>query len=140
MASSPRCVVDTNVLISAGLSPQGVPSQVVEWIIEHGQLLASESTFAEFASRFIEREKFDRYVSRGQREAFVSLVSTEFEMVKVESVPAVSPDPDDDQFLALATAGHADAVVTGNTRDFPEQIGGVPVLTPAAFRDRFMST
>ncbi len=39
----------------------------------------------------------------------------------LDQVPIVriSPDPDDDKFIACAAAGKADFLVTGNKRHFP---------------------
>ena len=131
--SSPRCVVDTNVLISAGLTPAGTSRRVLDWIVDHGQLLLSAETLAEFATRFVSRAKFDRYASPETRSAFVAAVAVTAETVPVTSSVSVCPDPDDDRFLELAVDGRADCVVTGNTRDFPSEYEGIRVLTPAEF-------
>jgi len=129
--------VDTNVLISAGLSPVGTPRRVVKWIFDHGQLLASASTQAEFSSRFRTRSKFDRYATPDERAAFVFVVALNSEQVEVASSLALSPDPDDNQFMELAVDGKADVIVTGNTKDFPEEVEGIPVVTPAEFARRY---
>jgi uncharacterized protein len=61
--------------------------------------------------------------------------------VAVLVVPAAvsfgPPDPDDEIYLATASAGEADALVTGNLRHFPrEACGGTDVLTPRMFLER----
>ena len=62
-----RVVLDTNVLISAALRPDGPPRTVVDAVrSENGMLLFSDGTFEELRSRFY-RPKFDRYVGREGR-------------------------------------------------------------------------
>lgn len=134
---SPRCVVDTNVLISAGLIVNSTPRRVLEWILANGKLLSSLETRHEFTSRFLGRSKFDRYATPEERRLFTATTLREAETVVVTTRLAVCADPDDDKVLALAVDGRADCVVTGNTRHFPAEHGGVPVLTPAAFAERY---
>ena len=136
--SKPRCVFDTNVLISAGLSPQGTPQRALSWVVRRGLLLLSAATLGEFSSRFIPREKFDRYLSPSDRVRFVARIEGAAEMVVVTTRLAVCADPDDDRFVELAVDGRVDCLATGNARHFPAEHGGVPVLTPAAFAERYL--
>lgn len=55
---------------------------------------------------------------------------------RLEAVPYSMPDPDDVHVLAAAIAGHADAIVTSNLRDFPEAIlapFGIQAIHPDDF-------
>jgi len=45
-------VVDTNVILSAALSPNGVPAQLLDELLQVGRLVFSTTTFAEFRSQF----------------------------------------------------------------------------------------
>jgi predicted nucleic acid-binding protein len=46
-------------------------------------------------------------------------------------------DPADEVYLATAIAGEADALITGNIRDFTQPFyRSVEILTPRAFVDR----
>ena len=64
-----KCVVDTNVLISAALT-KGAPFRVVEHLIKNNALIFSKKTISELSSRIIQL-KFDKYVSAEDREAYV---------------------------------------------------------------------
>jgi len=49
-----------------------------------------------------------------------------------QSTARISPDPDDDKFIACALAGKADVLVTGNKRHFPEtEPSGAKVVNAA---------
>ena len=136
--SSPRCVIDTNVIISAGISPGGLPLRVLRWVVDHGELLMSAETREELESRFVLRAKFDRYLSVSSRRRFVAQVVRDSVLTPVTSRLAVCADPDDDRFVELAVDGRADCIVTGNTKDFPPSHAGVPVLTPAQFSQTYI--
>ena len=140
MGDGPRCVVDTNVLISAGLIRSSTPGRVLDWVLQNGLLLTSVEARDEFASRFIGRSKFDRYATPTERRDFVADTLRTAEVVAVTSTPAICADPNDDTFVALAVDGRADVIVTGNTRDFLAEHAGVPVLTPARFAERYLAT
>ncbi len=81
-----RCVVDTNVLISALLQPSGRTADVLTAIRAAGSgLVFSNETFAELASR-LARPKFDRYVDPTLRQRFLSDLASVAEWVS-------SPEP-----------------------------------------------
>jgi putative PIN family toxin of toxin-antitoxin system len=128
-----RCVVDTNVLISALLQPSGRTAEVVEAIRAGGTLVLSDETFAELASRLM-RSKFDRYVDRALRQRFLSDLASVAEWVTVTGGVAASRDPDDDKFLETAINGEADCIVTGDADLLTlDPFNGVRILTPRDF-------
>ena len=48
-----RVVIDTNVLLSAALSPNGVPATLVDCVLEFGSLVFSNATFAELEATYL---------------------------------------------------------------------------------------
>jgi hypothetical protein len=65
------------------------------------------------------------------------LLQVAFHEPEPDPWPITGPDPHDLVFLALAKATGA-LLITGNTQDFPPAIrGGVIVLTPAAYLERY---
>lgn len=67
-----RVVLDTNVLISALLQPNGSPRAVVNAIkAVNGVLMFSDETFHELNTRLF-RPKFDAYVSRNNRSVYLA--------------------------------------------------------------------
>jgi len=128
-----RFVIDTNVLVSALLTPAGHSRQAFDKANRSGFVLQSEETFAELED-VIYRERFDDYITDEERAYFLAdlLAKTVF-VVPSERVAACS-DPDDDRFLELALGGDAAFVVTGNLDDFPPSPWrGIRILPPASF-------
>lgn len=63
----------------------------------------------------------------------LDLLEAQAEAVSVYFTPCpLSPDPNDDMVLGIAINGHADAVVTFNTKDFLEAAAQyrIPIQTP----------
>ena len=56
-----RVVLDTNVLISAALSPHGKPFACLSWVLDNATLLTSQELLTELETR-LARPKFSKYV------------------------------------------------------------------------------
>lgn len=133
MTRNPSCVVDTNVLISAALSPEGKPNRALRYVISEGTLLASNATFDEFSTR-IRRPKFFRYLREEDREDYIALIRSVSRLVEPAERIRECRDPQDDKFLELAVAGHADAIVTGDEDLLVmHPFRGISIVAPAAF-------
>ena len=132
--TNPRCVIDTNVLISAALSPLGKPRRVVDFVVLSGTLLASTATFHEFETR-IRRPRLLRYFgNEEEREGFIHRIHSVSRFEQVTTSVSACSDPDDDMFLELALSAGADYIITGNLKDFPPSpFQGIPILRPAEF-------
>ncbi len=134
---SPRCVIDTNVVISAVLKPESLPARVVAYAFGEGALLVSDALLGELRTR-LARPKFDRYVSAADREQLVALLARRGTRTAVTTVVTDSPDPDDNAVLALALDGRADVIVTGDRKHLLplHPYRGIPVLSPRDFAER----
>ena len=129
-----RCVVDTNLLISALLEPGGRTGAALDVIrAASGVLLFSDETFAELASRLM-RPKFDRYVDQTIRHRFLSDLIGVAEWVTVTGALHACRDPDDDKFLETAVNGEAECIVTGDADLLAlDPFGELRILTPRVF-------
>ena len=126
-----RFVLDTNVLISAALTPAGRPRMLVDAIRDaHGVLLFSEETFGKLRTRF-HRSRFDRYVSRDARWLFLAQLEAVSEWVSIVGAKLGCRDPGDDMLLETALLGRADGLITGD-QDLlvMSPFQGIPILTP----------
>jgi putative PIN family toxin of toxin-antitoxin system len=131
-----RCVVDTNVIVSASVFAFSVPRQAVEKALRNGAVLFSESTMDELKNVLF-RPKFDRYVSREERALFLAQIESAVEFVPIIQLVRACRDPKDDKFLEVALNGRADVIITGDA----DLLGmhpwrGIAILSPAAYLKR----
>ena len=132
-----RVVLDTNVLISAALKPDGSPRAVVDAIrAPNGVLLFSDETFNELETR-LGHSKFDSYVRREDRSVFLALLEPVSEWVSIVGAILGCRDPEDDKFLETALMGEAECVVTGDQDlQVMSPFHNIPILSPADFLSR----
>jgi len=128
-----RLVVDTNVLVSILIRPGKALSAFTDYLDQHAEFLYSTETLTELVDVLC-RRKFSKYTTVEEVSAFVHWVASTGELVPVEAAATGSRDPKDNKFLALAVAGRADYLVSGD-KDLLVlgQIGTVPIVTPVAF-------
>lgn len=119
-----RIVIDCNVIISAGLSDSVSRIAVLVALHDH-QVLVSPEIVIEYRN-VARRPKFPVPVR-----AFLSdLVDGIADLVG----PTRMRDPKDVIYVLTAVAGHADAILTGNFRDFTEtHYGGARVISVREF-------
>src|SRR5438105_2837669 len=113
MSLEPRYVFDNNAVVSALLFEQSVPGQAFHAALDRGGILLSQATFAEL-TEVLGRKKFDRYVTREEREQFLALLLREATVVEIMEEIRACRDPKDDKFLELAIRGGASCLVTGD--------------------------
>ena len=107
-----KCVVDTNVLISAALT-KVVPFRIVEHLIKNNALIFSKETISELSSR-ITQPKFDKYVSAEDYEAYVNNLILSADLVIIDNLIQGCRDRDDDKFLETAEKGDAQFIISGD--------------------------
>jgi putative PIN family toxin of toxin-antitoxin system len=130
----PRAVLDTNVLVSALITPAGASARLlVELRAGAFELVVSPALLAELRE-VLHRDRFRRYVSTGDADAYVEALSRDA-VVMVDPPAAtglVAGDPDDQFLIDLAWASRVDALVSGDARVL-ELRGRLPVMSPAEF-------
>ena len=129
-----RVVLDTNVLISAALNPQGSPRAVMDAVhSDNGLLLFSEEAFDELRGRLL-GPKFDRYVGRETRSVYLAQLRAVSEFVWIAGAKLGCRDPADDKILETALMGDADYLITGDSDLLVlSRFREIPILRPAAF-------
>jgi putative PIN family toxin of toxin-antitoxin system len=131
-----RIVLDTNVLLSALLTPQGLPAQVLMLTLAGELTLLFDERVLEEYREVLSRPRFA--IPPAKADEILRQLEADGERIAAAPVELTLPDPDDRAFVEVALSGHADALVTGNARHFPPDLG-IVVLSPRALLERIDS-
>jgi uncharacterized protein len=130
-------VLDTNVLVSGLLTPEGLPGRIVDLLLAgEVQPVFDDRIWLEYQHVLL-RPRFG--FRREDITEFLNYLEAFGQMVSPPPLPDATPDPKDQPFLEAAAAAGC-PLVTGNMRHFPPEItgiAGVLVLTPVEFIQRF---
>jgi predicted nucleic acid-binding protein len=127
-------ILDTNVLVSAGIHLASPPHAIVDLVLDGELLMYLCPTVIDEYFEVLDRPRFTKY---GFPPAWLTPL-LECGILRAEDPgpwPHPGPDADDLVFLDLAKQEGA-VLVTGNLADYPERIrDGVAVQTPREFLD-----
>lgn len=138
-ASAVRAVIDTGVLVSALIRPQGAVGEVLR-ALRDGRFTAlyTTDTLVEIINvlgRPAFRVKY--HIEPDDISALINLVRLRGELVTPQRAITACRDPKDDKFLEAAVAGKADCLVSGDADLLTlTPFEGLPILRPAEFLAR----
>ncbi|MCW7548211.1 putative toxin-antitoxin system toxin component, PIN family [Photorhabdus sp. APURE] len=130
-----KVVLDTNILFSALISPHGAPDAIYRaWRAARFEVVTSRLQLDEIrrASRY---PKFQTVLQPAKVGAMINNLQRALVLEKLY-IKEDTDDPDDAFLLAMACAGEADYLVTGNRRAGLLQrgcFGRTRIITPANF-------
>lgn len=131
-----RAVVDTNVLVSAIIRPQGRLGPIVLHLRQaRFTLLYSQPLLNELVD-VLSRPRIGRKygVTSEDVGTIVRLLMLRGEAVTVEERIEASRDPKDDKFLEVAVTGRVDLIVSGDEDLLVlHPFRGIPIVRAAAF-------
>lgn len=132
-----RAVLDSNILVSAMIARGGPPHRIIRaWSEGAFELLVSPKLIAELAG-VLARPKFQPQTGEGRAAAYVAAITAGSIWIEdPENPPRTSPDPDDDYLIALAAAGGAEVIVSGDRHLLDLADPPIPVQTARAFAER----
>lgn len=127
-----RAVIDTNVLISAALSPRSAPTHIVDGLLEHATLMFSRETFEALETRPGAPNSTAIWTWNAGVCCCTTLRRRRSGWNCLRPREQYSRDPDDDVFVHTALHGSAQWLISGD-RDLLElPYGlGVEILSPA---------
>jgi uncharacterized protein len=126
-----RLVIDTNILISAALKPDGLQRTILLLAItKPARLYITAAILSEYRE-VLARPEFK--IRRGLRQQLLQLIKNHAQLVTPARVLRVAKDPDDNKFLECADAARADYLITGNQRHFPKFWKQTKIITSREF-------
>jgi putative PIN family toxin of toxin-antitoxin system len=128
-----RLVIDTNIVVSAALRPDGSQRTVLLLALtKPARMYVSEAIVAEYRE-VLARPEFK--IRKGLQQQLMQLILSHARSVKPSRTLQVAKDPDDNIFLECADAAHADYLVTENPRHFPKFWKKTKVITSRELMD-----
>ncbi|HLC41269.1 MAG TPA: putative toxin-antitoxin system toxin component, PIN family [Methylomirabilota bacterium] len=132
-----RAVLDTNVFVSAALSPRGNPAKILRaWHAGVFQLVISPTILDEIARvfRYPKIVKYHRWPEEKIRVFLDDLARLAILTSSERTLHVIAEDPSDNRYLESATAGEADYIVSGDEHLLRlEEYQRIRILTPRAF-------
>ena len=131
-----RIVLDTNVLVSALLSPFGPPAEILRLVTTGVVQVCYDARILGEYRQVLLRPAFP--FRSTQVESLLAQIEADGVPVTAFALSRRLPDPDDEAFLAVALAGKARYLVTGNLRHFPQwSRQDVRVVSPREFLEAY---
>lgn len=126
-----RLVVDTNVVVSAALKPEGLERTVVLLAMtKPARWYVSDPVVSEYAV-VLARPEFK--IRRSLRQQLLQLIKNHAQFVTPSRLAQVTSDPADNIFVECADAARADYLVTGNQRHFPKFWKHAKIISSSEF-------
>ena len=129
-----KIVLDTNVLVSGLLSPQGAPATVLRFVVAGSAAICFDERILSEYRRILARRKFGFDADRVA--VLLEFLEATGQSVLASPLALSLPDPSDEAFVEVAVGAAADFLVTGNLKHFPvASVRGARVIAPRPFCD-----
>jgi putative PIN family toxin of toxin-antitoxin system len=126
-----RLVVDTNIVVSAALKPDGLQRTVLLLAItKPARLYVSNVILTEYRD-VLSRPELQ--IRKGPRQQLFDLIRKRAHLIDAVRTVQITYDPEDNMFIECADAARADYLVTGNVRHFPRFWKNTKVVTSREF-------
>jgi len=133
-----KIVLDTNVLVSGILSPNGPPAAVLRALLTERVTLCFDERIVSEYRDVLTRTKFS--FDRDLIEELIGFLEAAGSPTLAAPLAVTLPDPWDQMFIEVAVSSNADFLVTGNLKHFPETArAGVRVVSPREFLDALLA-
>jgi len=128
-----RLVLDTNVIVSSFINPDGKPSQIMKTILNRKAELCYNSVILNEYEGVMSRKKFSNVINPRHIEQFINLIRSIGISFNPSSSKIKMYDESDRIFYDTARESGS-LLITGNLRHYPKESY---ILLPADFLERY---
>ena len=133
-----RVVLDTNVLVSAFLSPYGTCAEILRLVLAKRVTLILDFRIYNEYRDVLFRPSF--HLNNKQVSIVLETIYEFAENIIPNPVNKVFPDKDDRVFYEAAVSGKADYLITGNKKHFPSPLcKDIAVASPSELLQAYRS-
>jgi putative PIN family toxin of toxin-antitoxin system len=126
-----RLVLDTNILVSAALRPDGLQRTVLLLAMtKPARLYVTKAILAEYRE-VLARPEFK--IRKGLQQQLLQLIKNHAQLIVPARALQVASDSNDNKFLECGDAARADYLITGNQRHFPKFWKQTKIITSREF-------
>jgi len=126
-----RLVIDTKVVVSAALKPEGLQRTVVLLAMtKPARWYVSDPIVSEYAAVLARPEL---KIRKSLRQQLLQLIKNHAHVVTSSRLGQVTFDPADNIFIECADRARADYLVTGNQRHFPKFWKNTKIISSSEF-------
>lgn len=126
-----KIILDTNVIVSALLSPSGLPARILNLVLDGNVAIVYDNNILEEYADVLNREKFK--IDKELIEFVMDFITKEGDFRTAGLQTIKLHDEDDTMFYELYKSGGIDYLITGNLKHFPHEKG---IVTPRKFLER----
>ncbi len=129
-----RVVLDTNVLISGLLNPDGTPAQILNLLLNGKITVLHDSRIMKEYKEVVNRKKFG--FKQSVLLPLLDYIEKDGEHINAEPSKISFVDEDDKMFYEAAITAKAECIITGNKDHYPDE---EMIKSPKEFIDFYLS-
>jgi uncharacterized protein len=123
-----KIVLDTNVLVSGLLNPEGLPAKIINMLVNERLTIFYDNRILQEYKDVLGRSKFG--FTADLIDPLIDFIRQTGQFVTADHIVEHFDDEDDKKFLEVAESADADFLITGNKVHFPDRPG---IVTPREF-------
>ena len=123
-----KIVLDTNIIVSAFLNPQGLPGEIVSLVLTKKTIVCYDNKILSEYTEVLTRSKFNFNIELVND--FLEFIKNNGEYIVSESQKILFTDEDDKIFYDVYKSSDSEYIVTGNVRHYPQERN---IITPREF-------